>query len=75
MRQLQRRSGLDNPRAMLLLCYQHDEVPFRLPRGSQSSPSPIRDAMSRARRAGLEIWQVRPGHRAPGSVHQHVHHC
>ena len=50
---------LRDPRAILLLAYQHDEPPMRLPRRITSAPSPMMEAMRAAIKAGLEVWQVR----------------
>lgn len=60
-RQLAKHCGiLDNPRAMLLMCYQHDEPPVKVPRGALKSGGPVMEAFSAAHKAGVEFWQVRP---------------
>lgn len=61
--QLARRGAkVDVPRAMMLLCYQHDEPRVRLPkRQPGAEPSPLHAAMCRAKLAGVEFWQVVPG--------------
>ena len=57
-RQVGRNPELRDPRAILLLAYQHTEPPMRLPRAVTSKPSPLMVAMRAAIKAGLEIWQV-----------------
>ncbi len=49
----------NNPRAMLLMCYQNNEPPVKVPKGALASGSPVMAAFSAARKAGLEFWQVR----------------
>ena len=49
---------MDNPRALLLLCYQHAEPPLRLPRPAAGGASPLTDALKAAQAAGMEFWQV-----------------
>jgi len=60
-RQLAKQRGaVDNPRAMLLMCYQHDEPPVKVPRGALKSGGPVMEAFSAAHKAGVEFWQVHP---------------
>ena len=57
-RQLARRPGVDDPRAMLLLCYQNIEPPVKIPKGALRSGAPVMAAFSAAKKAGVEFWQV-----------------
>ena len=50
--------GLKDPRAILLLAYQHREPPMSLPKRITREPSPLMEAMRTAIMSGLEIWQV-----------------
>ena len=43
---------LERPRAMMLLTYQYDAPPFRIPVAATGGP------MSQALSRGLELWQV-----------------
>ena len=45
-------SLLERPRAMMLLTYQYDAPPFRIPVAATGGP------MSQALSRGLELWQV-----------------
>ena len=47
-----------DPRAVLLLAYQHQEPAMKLPRRITGTPSPLMVAMREAIKAGLEVWQV-----------------
>ena len=51
--------GLKDPRAILLLAYQHQEPPMSLPKRITRERSPLMEAMCTAVKSGLEIWQVR----------------
>ena len=57
-RQMRERPGLRDPRAILLLAYQHREPPMSLPRRITRERSPLMEAMRAAVKSGLEIWQV-----------------
>ena len=59
-RQMKANPELRDPRAIMLLAYQHQEPPMRLPKRISGVPSPLMVAMREAIKAGLEIWQVRP---------------
>ena len=50
--------GLKDPRAILLLAYQHREPPMSLPKRITRERSPLMEAMRTAIKSGLEIWQV-----------------
>lgn len=56
--QLARRPELDNPRAILLMCYQNLEPPVKIPKGALRSGAPVMAAFSAAKKAGVEFWQV-----------------
>lgn len=56
---------LKDPRAIMLLAYQHQEPPMRLPKRISGTPSPLMVAMREAIKAGLEIWQVDAASRLP----------
>ena len=49
----------DNPRSMLLMCYQNHEPPVKVPKGALQGDSPVAAAFSAAKKAGVEFWQVR----------------
>lgn len=57
-KQLARRPGVDDPRAMLLMCYQNLEPPVKIPKGALRSGAPVMAAFSAAKKAGVEFWQV-----------------
>ena len=57
-RQMRSNPELKDPRAIMLLAYQHQEPPMRLPKRISGAPSPLMVAMRAAIKAGLEIWQV-----------------
>ena len=57
-RQMREQPGLKDPRAILLLAYQHREPPMSLPKRITCERSPLMDAMHTAIKSGLEIWQV-----------------
>lgn len=48
----------DNPRSMLLMCYQNSELPVKIPKGALQSGSPVMAAFCAAKKAGVEFWQV-----------------
>ncbi|BDA50260.1 probable sugar fermentation stimulation protein homolog at N-terminal half [Coccomyxa sp. Obi] len=56
--QLARRPGVDDPRAILLMCYQNIEPPVKIPKGALRSGAPVMAAFSAAKKAGVEFWQV-----------------
>ena len=64
-RQMRFDPELKDPRAIMLLAYQHQEPPMRLPKRISGAPSPLMAAMREAIKAGLEIWQVRAASRLP----------
>ena len=57
-RQMREQPGLKDPRAILLLAYQHKEPPMSLPKRITRERSPLMEAMRIAIKSGLEIWQV-----------------
>ena len=57
-RQMREQPGLRDPRAILLLAYQHREPPMSLPRRITRQRSPLMEAMRMGIKSGLEIWQV-----------------
>ena len=57
-RQMRLNPEVKDPRAIMLLAYQHEEPPMRLPKRITGAPSPLMIAMREAIKAGLEIWQV-----------------
>lgn len=58
LKQLAAQPDMDNPRAILLLVYQHCEPPMTLPKGAEHMPSSVSKALLAAKQAGLEVWQV-----------------
>ncbi|CAL8465234.1 g4769 [Coccomyxa elongata] len=56
--QLARRPELDDPRGILLMCYQNLEPPVKIPKGALKSGAPVMAAFSAAKKAGVEFWQV-----------------